>query len=311
MVHFSVVIPVYNKKPHIKRCVKSALNQNYNDFEIIIVDDLSSDGSFEELQKFSNPKVRIYRRNNPGPGGYAARNLGIEKAKHDWIAFLDADDEWRPNHLKSMAHAINVFPEGDIFGAGYNIFNGVRSKTQPYYNENKNKKIHKVSFPEFIRIYLNGMRFSHTSVTVVKKRALENMGGFPSGRTDKGGDLYTWIKVFSNGYGVWSPHIGANVYHDAVNKVTHSSYFNINFLKSIPSELGVSKSNEVLLKKYINSLILKDYIRCIINLNKKEFLLLNNVFFIDIRKTIFYLLLDLTPSFLLKGMLDLRRRAKK
>ena len=92
----SVVIPLYNKGPHIARSINSVRSQTFQDFELIIVNDASTDNSLGEVARFKDPRINLYHREKPGPGDYAARNLGIEKAKAEWIAFLDADDEWMP-----------------------------------------------------------------------------------------------------------------------------------------------------------------------------------------------------------------------
>lgn len=78
---FSVVIPVYNKKPHVQRSIISVLNQSFSDFELIIIDDAPTDGSLDEIKKFPDPRIRLLHRDKPGPGGYAARNLGVKVAQ--------------------------------------------------------------------------------------------------------------------------------------------------------------------------------------------------------------------------------------
>src|SRR5690606_31751069 len=96
----SVIVPAYNKGPHIKRCINSIVKQTYSCFELIIVYDQSSDDTLKGIEEFTDSRIRLFKRDVPGPGGYAARNLGIEKANGNWIAFLDADDEWYPDHLE-------------------------------------------------------------------------------------------------------------------------------------------------------------------------------------------------------------------
>jgi glycosyltransferase involved in cell wall biosynthesis len=96
---FSVIVPVYNKEKYVHRAVSSILNQSYKDFELIIVCDPSTDNSNAEVEKFTDPRIRVFHRDKPGPGGYAARNLGIENSKGQWISFLDADDVWYSSHL--------------------------------------------------------------------------------------------------------------------------------------------------------------------------------------------------------------------
>lgn len=307
LVNFSIVIPVYNKKPHIKRCLDSVLNQTHNEFEVIIVDDNSTDGSFEEIKKYNDPRIQVFQRTEPGPGGYAARNLGIEKVQYKWIAFLDADDEWYPNHLENLSNTINKFSDVGIIGAGFIAISKKSKVTQPYFQINEKKGAHRLMFSDFLNIYLKNHRFGNTSVVAVKKDIIEKAGCFPAGKTNKGGDLYTWIKVFSESDGAWSPHIGANTYHDAVNKVTHTSYFNIDFFKSAVNEVRVSRPDQMLLKQYINTLILKDFIRFLVSNKSKAFSLTKEAFFIDIKSKALHLALDIIPAFILRKLILMKR----
>lgn len=118
---FSVVVPVYNKEPHIARCISSILNQSFVDFELIIICDPSNDNSAGEVEKFKDKRIRVYYRDKPGPGGYAARNLGIEKAKGKWVAFLDADDEWFVSHLAVLYKLQEKYGNSKVLGASWKI----------------------------------------------------------------------------------------------------------------------------------------------------------------------------------------------
>ena len=88
----SVVIPLYNKEKYIKRAIESVLNQTFQKFEIIVVNDGSTDKSAEIVQNIKDPRIRLINQKNAGVS--AARNRGIQEAKYEYIAFLDADDFW-------------------------------------------------------------------------------------------------------------------------------------------------------------------------------------------------------------------------
>lgn len=304
---FSVIIPVYNKKPYVKRSIESVLKQTYTFFEIIIVNDNSSDGSLVEIEKFVDTRIKILHRDKPGPGGYAARNLGLKYAKYEWIVFLDADDEWYDIHLDNLAKAIKKLPEIGIVGAGFESVYEDRVVIQKYYSENYHKGLHLITLTDVLKTYLKDQRFGNTSVIAVKKAILNKVGGFPSGKTSKGGDLYTWIKIFAETKGAWSPHVGAKTYHDVLNKVTHNSYFNVDFLKSVTNNVNISSEECLLLKKYINSLIIKDYFRFIIKERRKPFYLTSKVFFTGIFKLIQSMIIDLIPSFMIYRIVLLKR----
>lgn len=101
----SVIIPTYNREETIKRSIASVLNQSYNDFELIIIDDCSTDNTKEIIQSFSDKRI-IYKKLDRNMGGNYARNTGIKMAKGDYIAFQDSDDEWLPNKLKAQLKEI-------------------------------------------------------------------------------------------------------------------------------------------------------------------------------------------------------------
>lgn len=102
----SVIIPVYNSEQHLKRCLDSVLAQRFTDFELLLIDDGSTDSSFEICQSYAqnDNRIRIIQKQNGGPG--AARNLGISESKGEWIVFIDSDDWVDPNHLESLTDDI-------------------------------------------------------------------------------------------------------------------------------------------------------------------------------------------------------------
>ncbi len=105
MTHISVVIPLYNKENYIERTLLSVLDQTYRDYEIVIVDDGSTDRSVEIVEKYtSSEKIRLVRKKNGGPS--SARNLGVKQAKGAWIVFLDADDLFLPYTLQCFSDLI-------------------------------------------------------------------------------------------------------------------------------------------------------------------------------------------------------------
>ena len=97
----SVVIPTYNRAPLIGRSIKSVLNQTYQDFEIIIVDDASTDNTKEVVSNFNDERIR-YIQHEENKGEAAARNTGIKATRCDYIAPQDSDDEWIPEKLSTQ-----------------------------------------------------------------------------------------------------------------------------------------------------------------------------------------------------------------
>lgn len=112
----SVVVPLYNKEKSIARTIESILNQTLRDFELVIVDDGSTDNSVEVVRSFIDERIVLVQQKNAGPG--AARNTGVKNAKADWIVFLDADDENLPDSLEFFVKMIDEHPEADIIDTG-------------------------------------------------------------------------------------------------------------------------------------------------------------------------------------------------
>ena len=107
----SVVIPTYNRRDLLNRALLSVFAQGLLPTEIIVIDDGSTDGTALMIAK-EFPSVRYYRQENVGVS--SARNLGIHHAKGDWLAFLDADDEWLPNKLSQQSKALLSTPESKV-----------------------------------------------------------------------------------------------------------------------------------------------------------------------------------------------------
>jgi glycosyltransferase involved in cell wall biosynthesis len=114
---FDIVMPLYNKANFVPETVESALAQTFRDWTLLVVDDGSTDGSVAAVEAFNDPRIRVLRQTNAGPG--AARNLGITSGTSDWIAFLDADDVWLPDHLAVLDSIRRRFPEAALIGSAF------------------------------------------------------------------------------------------------------------------------------------------------------------------------------------------------
>ncbi|RNC84985.1 MAG: glycosyltransferase family 2 protein [Winogradskyella sp.] len=115
---FSVVIPLYNKEDYIERTLRSVINQSFNDYEIIVINDGSTDKSLEKLKPYINKgRLRIITQLNKGLS--YSRNEGFRLSEGQYVAFLDADDYWHPDYLLSHKASIEAFPKEVIFGTSY------------------------------------------------------------------------------------------------------------------------------------------------------------------------------------------------
>lgn len=118
MAFFSVIIPLYNKENYIENAIKSILNQTFTDYEVLIINDCSTDKSVEKAIPFLSEKVRLIHHEKNG-GLSVARNSGIEHASANYITFLDGDDVWKRTFLETIHQLIVDFPEARIFGTNY------------------------------------------------------------------------------------------------------------------------------------------------------------------------------------------------
>lgn len=169
----SVVIPLYNKAHTIVNTLQTVLNQSFNNFEIIIINDGSTDNGTELIMNFSSDsRIRIIDQENQGVS--AARNFGVLNAKFDFIAFLDADDEWLPDYLMKMNEAIELFPAAGMYCCAGIVRNADGSEFDRIAQQYQNKILE-------IDFFENPGVFLHTSATVVAKAQFLNTSGFPVG----------------------------------------------------------------------------------------------------------------------------------
>lgn len=191
----SIIIPLYNKRDTIRRSVKSVLSQTFNDFELIIVDDGSSDDSLSMISDIKDDRIFIVSQQNRGVS--SARNRGVSISRGDYVAFLDADDEWDNDYLECQKKMILSYPKCNVFGTNYRFKNreGVISHTV----------LNNVKFIEETGIldnYFEVASCSHvpvwTSAVIIKKEALISIGGFPA-NIKSGEDLLTWARLIVSG----------------------------------------------------------------------------------------------------------------
>lgn len=191
-LNITVVIPLYNKTNGILNAIDSIMKQTVEVSEIVIVNDGSTDDSIEKVNSLINNKIKIYEQINQGVS--AARNKGIEIAKGDWIAFLDADDQWNPNYIETINDLYISFPSCSVLATSYELqdINGNRKKN----------KINNIRFREkgILENYFEVASTSNpplwTSAIVVKKSSILAVNKFPVG-IKLGEDLITWAKLAS------------------------------------------------------------------------------------------------------------------
>lgn len=186
---FSVIIPLYNKAPYVAKAIESVLGQTYRDFEVIVIDDGSTDQSLEVAKTFENKSITIVSQ--PNSGVSTARNNGVKLAKYPYICFLDADDWWHPTFLEEMKRLITDFPDAGIYGSGY------------YIVKNGQERIAPIGVPQgfergiidYCEVYAKTLCMPLTSISVViPKHIFDEEEGFKS-KLKLGEDFDLWIRI--------------------------------------------------------------------------------------------------------------------
>jgi len=190
-MNFSVVIPLYNKSLYIERAIQSILRQTCQDFEIIVVNDGSTDNGREIAANIRDPRIRLI--DQPNQGVSAARNRGINAATNPLIAFLDADDEWRPDFLREIQRLLNNFPDCGAYATATETIrpNGTTFLTdlgqlppEPWLG----------ILPNVFEMFQYGLSVLNSSSTVVPKQVLIDVDGFPEGIVLME-DIACWVKI--------------------------------------------------------------------------------------------------------------------
>jgi glycosyltransferase involved in cell wall biosynthesis len=199
----SVVIPHYNKGPYIARALNSVLTQTFPDFEVIVVDDGSTDDGAEIIRGFDDPRIRLIQQENRGVS--AARNRGIEAARAELVAFLDADDEWLPKFLETILRLRRKFPEAGAYATAFieKFSNGTCQKLT--FSEIPQGNWEGL-IPSYFRSCASGRLPVRSSNVAIPKKVFFSVGMFPVGEW-WGEDTDMWGRValrypigFSSGY---------------------------------------------------------------------------------------------------------------
>jgi len=187
----SVVIPLYNKEKQIINTLQSVFRQTYQDFEIVVINDGSTDNSVAEVERIQDPRIRLINQQNAGVS--VARNRGIQESKGEYIALLDGDDEWMPDYLKTQIELAQKYPECDVYAVNY-CFRDMIGQTIP-------TKINQLPFigaDGILANYFEVASCSHPPICsisiMVRKGVFESVGGFPIG-IKSGEDLLTWARL--------------------------------------------------------------------------------------------------------------------
>jgi hypothetical protein len=233
----SVIVPLYNKADFVSRCLESILGQQYGDFDVIVVDDGSTDGSADIVRGYKDPRVRVIVQTNAGPG--AARNRAAAEAQREWIAPLDSDDSWEPHYLAEsmrlsraypkagwLAWAMREWPQRTSTGTRWQRAGLTEGPWRPTAETR----------PQLLAGILANMM---PSSIVMRKEAFDRMGGFyAKTRSLFGEDTSLWIKLLLNYEVVFS-------FETPVNRYCDASDLSVNFKGVRPVEPFLSDPEDV------------------------------------------------------------------
>lgn len=189
-MRFSVIIPLYNKAPYVKKALESVINQTFREFELIVVDDGSKDDSLgiaKDVLKGSDIDYQIIHQENAGVS--TARNNGVSASRGDFVCFLDADDWWTPYFLERMDRLIKEYPDAGIYGTNYYIVKRGEQRLALY--------IPSTGYINYCDCYRESRMPLWTGAVSIPRFVFDEFGGFKP-HLKLGEDFDLWIRIALN-----------------------------------------------------------------------------------------------------------------
>lgn len=299
---FSVIIPLYNKEKYIRNTLNKVLNQTFTDYEIIIVNDGSTDKSMALISNFTDPRIKIIHQKNLGVS--TARNTGIEMALSKYICFLDADDTWKNDHLQTLHNTINQYPDAEMYCSRY-----VTQINDTTFTKNNLLDI-KDDYEGYVKDFFKSSlvnRVALTSAVCIHKNIYKEIGGFEK-NISSGQDLDYWIRIALKYRVAITNH--TTLIYNFLNTNNSLSKININnkTLPNLDQYLDIEAHNENL-KKFLDIYRIEYALQFyIIGLRKEKESLLKKV---DKKNISFKTkILFNTPPFILRILLKLKHYLK-
>lgn len=197
-VKVSIIVPLYNKAPYVQRALDSIIAQTFDEFEVIVVDDGSTDDGPAIVRNQTDPRIRLVMQTNAGPG--PARNHGIAQARGEFIAFLDADDEWLPAYLdENLRLFAQAEPEVASVSSGsfeYPKGNSTENEWRKRRLTDGCQRVQPHSDPWHV---VSMLAYMSPCSTVVRADVIRKWGGFyDREKCTFGEDAFLWLKVLLN-----------------------------------------------------------------------------------------------------------------
>ncbi|MEH8015834.1 glycosyltransferase family 2 protein [Rheinheimera muenzenbergensis] len=215
MPAISIVIPLFNKVNSIARAIESVLQQTFTDFELIVVNDGSTDGSIQVINELIEPRIKLINQLNQGVS--VARNKGVSVAQSNYVAFLDADDCYHPEFLHRIIELISLYPDAALFSCRFNIANEAGQIFTPK-GLLADGAVGELS--TFLTDFKRDRTLIHPSCMAVNKSLFFACGGFPEGKK-VGEDLQLILCMSLLGAVAHCHIVSATVHRDAENRTHH------------------------------------------------------------------------------------------
>lgn len=196
MPRVSIVVPLYNKAPYVLRTLESIAAQNMPDFEVIVVDDGSTDGSADVVRAFSDARFRLVRQANSGPG--AARNHGLLQSQAPYVAFLDADDQWLPEFLQYNLAVLERYPQAAAVGSGWYQYPGGRPAARCWAACDIEEGLVTVRPDTCAKRVVALIAYMTACTVLARTESIRRWGGFYECGSRYAEDATLWLRVFLN-----------------------------------------------------------------------------------------------------------------
>ncbi len=266
MIFISVIIPVYNKDQYIIETVQSVLEQSYRNFELVIIDDGSTDRTHELINSISDFRIKYHHQKNQGVS--AARNKGISLAIGQLLALLDGDDLWEPDYLERIVELTNTFPNESVFSTAYSFKEESKAIVKAKYSIKKTQNWSGI-IDDYFKSSLRDPLLTSSSI-VLRHQVFDVVGGFPEGY-NLGEDLDMWCRIALNYNVVFSMNPRVIYRRDIANNVRKT----VEIDRDFPVISTLEESERVYIDrsmtKYLSLYCMKCAVRYSFVFNKEKF----------------------------------------
>ncbi len=212
---FSVVMPLYNKEKSVARAIASVMSQTCEDFELIVVDDGSTDDSLSVASRFSDSRVRVLSKENGGAS--SARNFGLNLCDGEFVAFLDADDEWDNEFLATIEQLVRKFPDALIYSTGYMNRESGKPDSRVIFRDTMDSATGEILQDYFRLIHKKGASINNSSTSVVRLSFFREGLSFPE-KMRSYEDHAVWYRLALRGDVAYAAKALVCIYKDSENR---------------------------------------------------------------------------------------------